>query len=208
MEPKITVEVWSDIVCPWCWIARRRFETALSASSRRDRFKVVHRAFRLSPGGYVVPSVEMTSKKFHLSEAQAIQRIREFEANAVTDGLDFRMQDTLFGDSIDSHRIALWSEGTGLQSEVIERLFKAYFSDGVSIFDRGNLVSLVTEVGLDPGDAAEMLESESFKKEVFENEKRAGALGARGVPYFLVGEKNGLSGAQTTETFSRLIEKT
>jgi predicted DsbA family dithiol-disulfide isomerase len=207
MNEKITVEVWADLICPWCWIGKRRFETALNQSEHKDRFEIIHRPFRLSPGAKTGPVTEMLASKYQLTKKEVAQSFKDLEALAAQEGLEYHLSKTSFGDTLDAHRLALWAGTQGVQSATVERIYRGYFSEGIDIFSQESLLKLAADAGLSGKDAKEMLKSDRFKHEVAQDEDNARRIGCQGVPFFLLSEKYAVSGAQPVETFALVIKK-
>lgn len=207
MEKKILLEIWSDLICPWCWIGKTRFEKALHASGLADRFEIKHRAFRLGPGEPVAPVEQMLASKYGRSTTEVDQMLAQVESTAAREGLEYHLRGTLSGDTIDGQRLVLWSATQGLEKKTLERLYRAYFTEHTSIFDRANLLRLAGEIGLEVNAARTVLESESFRSDVEDDELRARELGANGVPFFLFDGKYVVNGAQPTGVFRKFLEE-
>jgi predicted DsbA family dithiol-disulfide isomerase len=204
------VEIWSDVVCPWCYLGKRRFERALADFEHRDQVQVVHRSFELDPGapqGVTTPTLDRLAVKYGMSPAQADQAQRQMEERAAAEGLTFRMGGLQSGNTRDAHRLLQLAKDVGRQDELMERLQRAYFTDQESIFDPDSLVRLASEAGLDSGDVRDVLASDRYADHVETDEKMAQALGATGVPLFVVDRKYGISGAQAPETITAVLER-
>lgn len=204
---ELTVEIWSDLICPWCAIGLRRFEKALEEFADKESVKVVHHAFRLAPGAKVEPVAEVIPRKYGLPPAQAATMFRRVEDAARGEGMDFHLEGTLHGDTKDGHRLVQFAATVGLQHEVLNRLYRAYFEQGVSLFDRGTLLDLVVEAGLDRDCAAEVLESGDFGEVVEVDQLRLQEFGVNGVPFFVVGDHYGISGAQDPNVFAHALRQ-
>jgi predicted DsbA family dithiol-disulfide isomerase len=202
------VEIWSDVVCPWCYIGKRRFEVALADFPHRDEVEVVWRAFELDSGApqerrgdYAV----MLSQKYGFPVEQGQQMIDTMTAAAAKDGLDFHFEIARVGNTFDAHRLLHLASERGVQDAVKERLLRATFTEGEPIGDHDALVRLVAEAGLETGEARDVLTSGRFAAEVRADEEQARAYGISGVPYFVVDEKYGVSGAQPSEVLGELL---
>ncbi len=202
------VEIWSDVVCPWCYIGKRRFERALAAFPHRDEVEVVWRAFELDSaapperhGDYAV----MLSRKYGFPVEQGQQMIDTMTAAAAKDGLDFHFQVARVGNTFDAHRLLHLAAERGVQDAVKERLLRATFTEGEPIGDRDALVRLGASAGLDADEARDVLSSDRFAVEVRADEEQARAYGISGVPYFVVDAKYGVSGAQPSEVLGELL---
>ncbi len=204
------VEIWSDVVCPWCYLGKRRFEQALAEFEHRDDVQVVYRSFELdpdAPAGATTPTVELLADKYGMSPAQASQAQREMEERAAGDGLTFRLGDLRRGNTRDAHRVIQLAKDRGRQEAVVERLHKAYFTDQDSVFDHEALTRLAVEAGLDGDEVASVLAGNAYSEHVDTDEEMARALGATGVPLFVIDRKYGVSGAQPADTISGVLER-
>jgi predicted DsbA family dithiol-disulfide isomerase len=203
------VEIWSDVVCPWCYLGKRRFEQALDNFSHADEVDVVYRSFELDPSAPaddLTPVVDVLASKYGMTPQQAQDAQRQMEQRAAEDGLTFRMSGLRRGNTRDAHRLLHLAKARGRQAELMERLHRAYFTDQESIFDHESLTRLAAEAGLDPDEAAKVLASDDYGDEVSQDEMTASALGATGVPFFVIDRRYGVSGAQPAETMTRALE--
>jgi predicted DsbA family dithiol-disulfide isomerase len=204
------VEIWSDVVCPWCYLGKKRFERALADFEHGDQVQVVYRSFELdptAPHGVTTPTVELLAEKYGMNPSEADKAQRQMEERAAADGLTFRMAGLRSGNTRDAHRLLQLAKEAGLQSELMERLQRAYFTDQESIFDHAALTRLATETGLDRDDVAAVLASDRYTDHVETDERMAQALGATGVPLFVIDRKYGISGAQPPETIASVLEQ-
>jgi predicted DsbA family dithiol-disulfide isomerase len=204
------VEIWSDVVCPWCYLGKKRFERALAGFEHGDQVQVVYRSFELdptAPRGVTTPTVERLADKYGMSPSEADQAQRQMEERAAADGLTFRMAGLHSGNTRDAHRLLQLAKEAGLQGQLMERLHRAYFTDQESIFDHATLARLATETGLDRDEVAAVLASELYTDHVETDERMAEALGATGVPLFVIDRKYGISGAQPAETIASVLER-
>jgi predicted DsbA family dithiol-disulfide isomerase len=202
------VEIWSDVVCPWCYLGKRRFEQALAEFEHRDDVQVVFRSFELDPtvpAGETTPTVERLADKYGMTPAQAIQAQHEMEERAAGDGLTLRMAGLRSGNTRDAHRLIQLAKDRGRQEPMVERLHRAYFTDEDSIFDHEALTRLAVEAGLDRDEAADVLAGDAYNDHVDTDEAMASALGATGVPLFVIDRKYGISGAQPAATISQVL---
>ena len=204
------VEIWADVVCPWCYLGKKRFERALAGFEHRDQVQVVYRSFELDPAappGVTTPTLERLADKYGMSPVQADQAQRQMEERAAADGLTFRMDDLHSGNTRDAHRLLQFAKEAGRQAELMERLYRAYFTDQESIFDHETLTRLATEIGLDRDDVAAVLAGSRYTDHVETDEQMAQALGATGVPLFVIDRKYGISGAQPEPTIASVLER-
>jgi predicted DsbA family dithiol-disulfide isomerase len=204
------VEIWSDVVCPWCYLGKKRFERALADFEHGDQVQVVYRSFELdptAPRGVTTPTLELLAEKYGMSPSDADKAQRQMEERAAADGLTFRMAGLRSGNTRDAHRLLQLAKEAGLQGELMERLQRAYFTDQESIFDHATLTRLATETGLDRDEVAAVLASDRYTDHVETDEQMAQALGATGVPLFVIDRKYGISGAQPPETIASVLER-
>jgi predicted DsbA family dithiol-disulfide isomerase len=204
------VEIWSDVVCPWCYLGKRRFEQALAGFEHRGDVQVEYRSFELdptAPADTTTPTVELLADKYGMSPAQASKAQREMEERAAGDGLTFRMGSLRRGNTRDAHRLIQLAKDRGRQEEMVERLHRAYFTEEDSVFDHEALTRLAVEAGLDRDEAASVLATDAYGEQVDTDEAMARALGATGVPLFVVDRKYGISGAQPADTITQVLER-
>ena len=210
VNPDMQVEIWSDVVCPWCYLGKRRFERALESFEHRAEVEVIYRSFELDPGaepGTTTPTVDLLASKYGMSLAQAEDAQRQMEQRAAQDGLEFRMAGLRSGNTRDAHRLLHLAEMHNLQAELVERLHRAYFTEQASIFDPTSLTELAADVGLNRDEVAAVLASEDYTDEVLADERLAQSLGATGVPFFVLDRRYGISGAQPVETFAQALQR-
>jgi predicted DsbA family dithiol-disulfide isomerase len=204
------VEIWSDIVCPWCYLGKRRFERALDTFSHSGDVEVVYRSFELDPSAprdTTDPMVDVLASKYGMTPEQAQAAQRQMEERARQDGLTFRMDGLRRGSTRDAHRLVHLARASGRQQELMEALHRAYFTEQDSIFDHDALTRLAVEAGLDPAEVADVLESDRYDDDVMADEMTAQALGATGVPFFVIDRKFGISGAQPAEAISAALDQ-
>ena len=204
------VEIWSDPVCPWCYLGKRRFERALESFDHRDEVTVVYRSFELDPSappGATSPTVERLADKYGMTAGQADDAQRQMEQRAAQDGLEFRMDSLRSGNTRDAHRLLHLAKAHGVQAELAERLHRAYFTEQASIFDHSSLTELAVEAGLDRDDVIRVLGSQEYGDAVDTDEAMAQALGVNGVPLFVIDRRYGISGAQPPEVITRVLDQ-
>ena len=204
------VEIWSDVICPWCYIGKRQFEHALEGFEHRDQVEVVYRAFQLDPSfpqGETMDVADMLAGKMGMPREQAVEMNRQMEERAAGAGLEYDLEGGQVGNTADAHRLVHLAAERGVQGDVMEALYKAHFTDRRSVFDRESLVKVTEEAGLDAATARETLASERFASEVDNDQREARELGATGVPFFVIDRRYGISGAQPAETFAQALER-
>ena len=201
---QLTLDVWSDIACPWCWVGKRRLEGALARFEHREQVVLRFRAFELDPSAPAVqdPSVSYAARlarKYGMSDAKAQGMLEQMASTAAADGLDMRFDRIRPGNTFDAHRLLHLAHACGVQATLKERLFRAYFSEGEAIGERSALARLAGEAGLASADVERVLASDEGAREVRADEAEAAAHGIRGVPFFVFARQLGVSGAQTPE---------
>jgi predicted DsbA family dithiol-disulfide isomerase len=204
------VEIWSDIVCPWCYLGKRRFERALETYAHADEVEVVYRSFELdptAPTGSTTPTVERLAAKYGMTAAQATDAQRQMEQRAADDGLRFDLGDLRSGNTRNAHRLLHLAKDRGRQPELAERLHWAYFSEQGSVFDAMSLTALAVSVGLDSNEVADVLSGDRYDDAVAADEATAAALGISGVPFYVIDRRLGVSGAQTPDVLVRALDE-
>src|SRR3954469_18381170 len=195
----LTVEIWSDVVCPWYYIGKRRFEAALERFEHAGEVTVMWRSFELDPEAPRVAegtATERLAAKYGMSFERAQQLHAEMTERAAADGLDFRFDLARGGNTFDAHRLIHLAATSGHQAAAKERLMRAYFTEGEAIADPETLIRLLAEVGVDAGEARDVLATDRFASDVREDELLASRLGIQGVPFFVLDRRYGVSGAQ------------
>jgi predicted DsbA family dithiol-disulfide isomerase len=204
------VEIWSDVVCPWCYLGKRYFEQALERFPHRDEVEVIYRSFELDPSappGVTTPTVETLAGKYGMGLEQAREAQRQMEQRAAQAGLTFRMGDLRSGNTRDAHRLLQRAGARGSGAELAERLHRAYFTDQASIFDHASLAGFAADVGLDRDEALAVLAGDQYAQAVEADEQVAYSLGVTGVPFFVIDRRYGISGAQPAGTITQVLER-
>lgn len=196
------IDVWSDVVCPWCFIGRRRLEAAVAKLPAGTLVDVRHRAFQLDPSiREAVPTAQMLADKYNLPPDHVAQMQERVCRIADGVGLCFDLGTTLSGNTADAHRLLLWAAEQGSQGALLEVMYSSYFELGGSLFDRNSLLALVASVGLEPKAAADVLDGDAFRDDVVADQRAAQRLGATGVPFVVVEGRYAISGAQEQSVF-------
>jgi predicted DsbA family dithiol-disulfide isomerase len=206
------VEIFSDVVCPWCAVGKRRFEAALDRFEHADQIDVVWRAFELDPDAPARregDQVERIARKYGITRQQAAEANDGLTATAAAEGLDFHFERARSGNTFNAHRLLHYarSAGAGVQDALKERLFVAYFTEGAAIGDPETLLRLATDVGLDPSECSDILAGDRYADEVRDDEREALELGVTGVPFFVVDGKFGIPGAQDADTILDVLQR-
>jgi predicted DsbA family dithiol-disulfide isomerase len=204
----VQIEVWSDIVCPWCYIGEHRLAVALAQSPHGADVEVVWRPFQLDPHAPAAPRpvVDAYARKFGGPDA-AREIIARITAAATADGLPIHLDRAQRANTFDAHRLMEWALAAGRQPEVGSRLFRAYFVDGRNVADRTVLAEVAADAGLDADAATAMLASDRFVAEVQADLARAHELGVTAVPSFVFPGGFVLPGAQEPAVFARILAK-
>jgi predicted DsbA family dithiol-disulfide isomerase len=201
----LNVEIWSDVVCPWCYIGKRRFEAAVEQFD--GEVEVTWRSFELDPGAPPVrehTASEHLAAKYGMSREQAETSHAQMTELAAQEGLEYHFELAKGGNSFDAHRLIHLAAANGLEDEVMERVMRGYFTEGVAIGDREALIALAHESGLD---ARAALEGDDYADAVREDEDLARRIGIRGVPFFVLDRRYGVSGAQPADILVQALEK-
>ena len=204
------IEIWSDIACPWCYIGKRRFETALAEFEHRDDVRVTWRSFELDPAAPAEREgdrAERLAEKYGMTVEQAREMGRQMTETAAAEGLDFRFDIQRSGTTFDGHRVIHLAGEHGLQDAMKERLLRAYFTEGELMSDHDTLIRLATEVGLDADETRAMLASDRFAAEVRDDERTATQFGISAVPTFVIDRAIGASGAHPPEAMLQLLHQ-
>lgn len=204
------VEIWSDVMCPWCYIGKRKFEKALEQFPQKDRIEVEWKSFQLNPDMETDPSKNIID---YLVEAKGItadhatQMLDNVTNVAAEVGLEYHMDKAVLANSFDSHRFIQFAKKNKKGDEAEEQLFHAYFTEGKNTADHDTLIDLGVKIGLDAGTVKSVLDSNQYADEVRKDVYEAQQVGARGVPFFVLDRKYAVSGAQQSDTFLGALQK-
>jgi predicted DsbA family dithiol-disulfide isomerase len=204
------VEIWSDVICPWCYIGKQRFELALANFAQRKSVRVIWRSFELDPHAppqYSDTLVEMLARKYGVSRQQAEAMNSRVTLLAAEIGLEYRLDSARPGNTFDAHRLLHFAASRQLGNQAAERIMHAYFCAGLAVGERAALARMAPEFGLAENEVLTMLESDAYSAEVRADEARATGFGITGVPFFVFNEKTGVSGAQPVEVFSDALQQ-
>jgi predicted DsbA family dithiol-disulfide isomerase len=206
----VDVEIWSDIACPWCFIGKRRFETALTQFEHSEEVRVIWRSFELDPDAPAERTGDRAARlaaKYGMTVEQARAAEQQLVATAAAEGLEFRFDIARSGSTVDGHRLVHLAQRHGLGGAMKERLLQAYFEQGKLIADHETLVALAAEVGLDADEARAVLATVELLEEVRCDERTAGELGIQAVPTFIIDRAVGVSGAQDPAMLLELLRR-
>ena len=204
------VEIWSDVMCPFCYIGKRRFENALQQFDNKDNVEIEWKSFQLSPDMETDPAISIDQyladkKGWTLDYAQQLNtQVTQMAAEV---GLTYNFDKAVVANSFNAHRLSHLAKSHGLGVAAEEQLFKAYFTDGKNIDDQETLVELGVEIGLNADEIKQVLQSSTYADEVKHDIAEAEYLGIRGVPFFVMNNKYAVSGAQAVPVFEQTLQK-
>jgi predicted DsbA family dithiol-disulfide isomerase len=204
------IEIWSDVICPWCYIGKRRFEMALANFAQRDEVQVIWRSFELdakAPRQHPGTLNDLLASKYRVSPQEAAAMNARVSGVAAGLGLEYHLENARPGNTFDSHRLLHFAAARGLGDRATECVMHAYFSAALPVGDRTALVRLAPEFGISESDARAMLESDAYSDAVRADVARAAAFGISAVPFFVFDEKLGVSGAQPVEAFAEALRQ-
>ena len=208
-DATMIVDVWSDVVCPWCFIGKRRLEKGIAeikVANPGVQIQVRHRAFQLQPDiEGVIPTKELLSDKYNID----IDKVSAMQANVCSiadgEGLCYDLENTFSGNTMDAHRVLKWAESTGLAQELLEKMYSAYFEQSKPLFTHDDILAITDELGLDRTEVIAVLIGDNYRDLVLQDQDIARQLGANGVPFFVIDMKYGISGAQPQEVFTQTL---
>jgi predicted DsbA family dithiol-disulfide isomerase len=204
------IEIWSDVMCPFCYIGKRRFEDALQQFAHKDEIEVEWKSFQLNPNLKTDPSLNINqyladAKGWNLDYAKQMNdHVTEMAAQV---GLKYDFDRAIVANSFNAHRFSHLAKKHGLGNAAEEALFNAYFTEGKNIDDQDTLIDLGVSIGLNAYEVKQTLESDAFADAVKHDIVEAQNLGIQGVPFFVMNNKYGVSGAQAVPVFSETLEK-
>jgi predicted DsbA family dithiol-disulfide isomerase len=204
------VEIWSDVVCPFCYIGKRKFENALAQFGPRGEVQVEWKSFQLTPDFVPTPGESIhasLAKKKGVPEAEG-RRMNDYMTQAAKEvGLDYQFDKAIPANTFLAHQLIHFAAHNGQQGAMKERLFAAYYLEGQNLNDVDTLVKLAAEIGLDADAARQALAAGTYANEVRRDEYEAQQIGVRGVPFFVFDDKYAVSGAQPSEVFAEVLDK-
>ena len=205
------VEIWSDVVCPWCFIGKRRFEDALSRFPHAKDVDVVWRSFELDPSApfsHGVDNAARLAAKYGVSREQAEAMLERMTRVADDEGLAFRLDIARSGRTFDAHRLLHLAAEHGLQDALKEAFLSAYQEKGQHIADPDVLMAVAVEVGLDETEVRDLLEGDRYSDDVRNDERQGHEIGVQGVPFFVFDRRYAVSGAQASDVLLEVLERT
>lgn len=204
------IEIWSDVMCPFCYIGKRNFETALAQFPEKEHIEVVWKSFQLDP---TIPEVANETQEGYLvkRKGMSIEQVKGMLENVTQSakeaGLDYHLDKSMIVNSQKAHQLIQFAKTKGLGDEAEERLFKAFFTEGKSIADIKTLTQLGKEIGLDETELQTAFTDDKYAYLVNQDIQEAQQIGVRGVPFFVIDRKYAVSGAQPAEAFLQTLEK-
>jgi predicted DsbA family dithiol-disulfide isomerase len=207
-EP-ITVDVWSDVVCPFCYLGDTVLQQAIDRFPHGSTVQVRYHSFQLNPGmpvGEAIRSVDYLAQNHRMPAAQIAASHAQLAARGAEAGLDYRFEDNLMVNTLDAHRMIHFARAAGREHDMVERLFRAEFTEGLNLADHEVLAGLADELGLSRAGATEALATGAFADDIRADLAQARELGISGVPFFVFDNKRAISGAQPAEMFRKALD--
>lgn len=205
----LRIDVWADLVCPWCFIGKKRLQRVLEEQGLSEQVELVHRAFQLDPSASAVsePVADHLAAKYGVSRQQALSMMDDVTAVAAGEGLNYRLDLTTTGNTRDAHRLILWAQqqDPAAAQLLLTDLYSAYFERGECIFTVEELTPFAAAVGLDAAACRDLLLGDEFVDVVADDQAEAQAVGANGVPFFVFDSRVGFSGAQPEGVFAAAL---
>jgi predicted DsbA family dithiol-disulfide isomerase len=207
-EDKVTIEIWSDVVCPFCLLGKKKIERAIDKLDASAKVNVIWRSFQLDP---VFPLNEAIPTMQNLAERKGypVDQVKDMCANLTQQGkaygIEFNFEKALTFNTFDTHRLIQWASSYGLSNDLKEAFMLAHFSAGVDLSKKGNVLEIIALIGLDKVEAKQVLDSDAYSANVKKDIQRADSLGISGVPFFLINGNQGISGAQQDHVFENVL---
>jgi predicted DsbA family dithiol-disulfide isomerase len=207
----IVVDVWSDVVCPFCYLGNAVFKEAVEQFPHGSSVRVRYHSFQLNPAfpaGEAVLADDYVAQQYGMPKSQLEASHAQLTTRGAQAGLDYRFSETLMVNTLDAHRMIHLAKAHGQELPMVERLFQAEFTDGLNLADHTVLADLAAELGLDHAEALEALKTQAYEQDIRADLAQARRLGITGVPFFVFDNKRAVSGAQPVETFRRALDVT
>ncbi|WP_295118990.1 DsbA family oxidoreductase [uncultured Chitinophaga sp.] len=204
------VEIWSDIMCPFCYIGKRRFEQALEQVGGQEQVEIEWKSFQLDPQLQYTPGQtvhDMLAEKKGWTVEYAKEVGNQVSGMAAQLGLEYDFDKAIPANTLDAHRFSHLAAKHGLQHIAEEKLFAAYFTEGKNVGDHETLIAIGKEIGLNETEVKEMLQSDTYKSAVHKDISEGSSIGVRGVPFFVFNRQYAISGAQPLEVFTQTFKK-
>lgn len=210
MKNQLKIQIWSDVMCPFCYIGKRKIEEAITQFENKDSIEIEWKSFELDPSFVATPNESIAdhlAEKYGRDTDWAQSMLENMTENAKNSGLDFHFEKAILANSLNANRLMHLAKKHNLSNELKELLFKAYLTDGKDVNNWNTLEEIGTEVGLPIDEIIELITTNDYTKEVREDQQEAQKLGVTGVPFFVFDNKYAVSGAQPTEVFLKTLEK-
>lgn len=213
MSETIRIDIWSDIACPWCYIGAARFRAGIEQFTAKHpdvEFEVEGHSYELAPDtpvNFVGSEVDFLVKHKGMPREQVEDMLQQMTAMAAAEGITFDFDRLQHANTAAAHRVLHLAKEQGIYTEVADRLFRAYFAEGENVSDPEAVARITEEVGLDPDEVRDAFEDEELGEAVERDITRARMLNVTGVPFYLINEKYGISGAQQPEMFASAFEQ-
>lgn len=207
---KMAVEIWSDIMCPFCYIGKRKFEAALALFAGSDSVEVIWHSFQLDPSIQYQPGKDLYTYLAEMkgqSREWSVDVHNQLTKTAKAVGLEYNFDKAVIANSFDAHRLIQLAKKYDKGDDAEERLFRAYFTEGKNVSDHATLAALGKEIGLERKEVEEMLQTKACSIEVNNDIEEARQIGVRGVPFFVMNRKYAVAGAQQPDVFLQVLEK-
>ncbi len=210
MENKLKIQIWSDIMCPFCYIGKRKIEEAIKQFEHKESIVIEWKSFQLDPSFVATPHesiAEHLAEKYGRDIDWANSSLQNMTENAKQSGLDFHFEKSILANSLNAHRLMHLAKKYNRSNELKELLFKAYLTEGKDVNNWNTLEEIGVAVGLPIDEIVALITTDDYTKQVNEDQQEAQKLGVSGVPFFVIDNKYSVSGAQATEVFLQTIEK-
>jgi predicted DsbA family dithiol-disulfide isomerase len=210
MKNQLKIQIWSDVMCPFCYIGKRKIEEALSQFENKDSVAIEWKSFQLDPSFVATPNENIAdhlAEKYRRDTDWAKSMLENMTENAKNSGLDFHFEKAILANSLNAHRLLHLAKKHNLSNEIKELLFKAYLTEGKNVNDWNTLQEIGQEAGLNIDEIKQLIETDTFTKEVRADQQEAQGLGVTGVPFFVFDNKYAVSGAQPTDVFLKTLQK-
>ena len=210
MQNTFKIEIWSDILCPFCYIGKRKLEKALETFAGKEFIEIDWRSYQLDPDAIEQPNTDVydyLAQRKGLTREASIKMHEQVANTAKQEGLDYNFEKAIIANSYNAHRFIHLAKKYNLGNEAEENIFKAYFTEGKNIADEATLVVIGKEIGLKEEEIKEVLNSDKFANEVKADIEEAQNIGVRGVPFFVMDRAYAVSGAQPVEVFTETLQK-
>jgi len=211
MENQLKIQIWSDVMCPFCYIGKRKLEKALSQFKNKNNVSIEWKSFQLDANFIATPGeniIDHLAEKYRKDNEWAEKMIENMTQNAKDSGLDFHFEKAILANSFHAHRLLHLAKKYNLSNELEELLFKAYLTDGKNVNDLQTLTEIGLEAGLENNAIEQVLQSNEYAAEVKKDQEEAQAIGVTGVPFFVFDNKYSVSGAQSSDAFLQTLQKT